>query len=383
MKHIVPAAMLAFIALSCEREDTQTNEEPLQVPATYSFERNGASSVSFTGQVQRQAMLSELSNFIKEGTNGTALDYAEMVDMYENTNNPFADPALNTSGKSLSSKTSATPLNGLEQGTTINWFKAWMQGASNASATPTTATTGTAGVISNTSGTRKYLVNEQGVEYAQVVQKGLMGAVFMDQMLNGYLTPAKLDVDNTDVEAGKNHTAMEHHWDEAYGYFTIVQDLELDASISQARGFWGNYLVGLESDLGLASNVYYAFREGRAAIVAKEYSTRDADVAEITTIMEHAAVVKALSYLNKGKNSLASAEIAAGFHELSEGIGFIYSLRYGASTKADAGLSDGWIEELTAGDGFWAADINTRIDNVKAAIGQHYQLDSSIINGTY
>jgi hypothetical protein len=55
--------------------------------------------------------------------------------------------------------------------------------------------------------------------------KGMMGASFMDQIVNNYLSKNKLDegtskVNNTNkiVENGKTYTTMEHTWDEAYGY---------------------------------------------------------------------------------------------------------------------------------------------------------------------
>jgi hypothetical protein len=52
----------------------------------------------------------------------------------------------------------------------------------------------------------------------------MMGAAFMDQIVNNYLSKNKIgrnkQVNNTNkiVENGKTYTTMEHTWDEAYGY---------------------------------------------------------------------------------------------------------------------------------------------------------------------
>jgi len=59
------------------------------------------------------------------------------------------------------------------------------------------ASQGQAGQLADGS-TARY-VNSQGLEYNQAVNKGLIGALMADQMLNHYLSPAVLD-------AGSNRT---------------------------------------------------------------------------------------------------------------------------------------------------------------------------------
>lgn len=375
-------SILAFGALvACSPEEDTPGTPVSTTPETYEFTRGGVSTVNISGQVIRQNMLAELSNEIKSGTSAT-LDYQTLVDMYENTNNPFSDTELNTSGKSLSSKTSASPIHSFDQGTTINWFKAIMQDAADASAASTTASAGVAGVISNTDGSRNYLVAANGLEYAQIVQKGMMGAVLMDQMVNNYLTDLKLNVDN-DPANGNPYTDMEHHWDEGYGYFSKVQDYSADESVSQDRGFWGGYLLELEEDFHYASDVYLAFRTGRQAIVEEDYTERDNQITIIADGMEQATYIKAISYLNKGAQSLAANNAAVAFHQLSEGVGFIYSLRFTASETISPSQSDALINELLAGDGFWEGDIQARITSVRNQIGTAFNVSNDILEGTY
>lgn len=379
MRYYTTALLAALTLVACTKEEDTT---PVNTtPSTYTFERNGESTVSYTGQIQRQDMLREIGNVMKDGRT-QAIDFQTLVNMYENTNDPFSDTTLNASGKSLSTKTSASATHVFDQGTSINWFKAQFQGAADASVSGATATAGVAGVISNTDGTRTYLVGPNGVEYVQLVQKGMMGAVLMDQMVNNYLTDLKLNVDN-DPTAVEGSTDMEHHWDEAYGYFTTVADFSTDPTVSQSRGFWGGYLMELEEDFQLASQVYLAFRTGRQAIVNKDYTKRDAQAVIIKANMEKVCYIKALSYLNKGANSLNAGDAAVAFHALSEGLGFIYSLRYIASETVTASQSDNWIETITAGNGFWEGDILTRIETVKTSIGTTLGLSEDIVNGTY
>ncbi|MBK6524213.1 MAG: DUF4856 domain-containing protein [Crocinitomicaceae bacterium] len=58
-----------------------------------------------------------------------------------------------------------------------------------------TAADGQAGTL--TSGTSTYLFAANGIEYTQLIEKGLMGAVFMYQATNIYFGSDKMGADNT------------------------------------------------------------------------------------------------------------------------------------------------------------------------------------------
>lgn len=372
--------MTLFGLSSCSNDDSDPQPLP-EVPFTYEFMRNGESTVDFSGQLARQNMLTEIDAYFDQALQGTALDGQRLLDMYENNNAPFESEELNGSGKSLSTKTSASPAHEGEQFEAINWFKELLQQAAAASEADEPASEGQAGLI--TEGERTYLVSGQGVEFKQLFQKGIMGACFMDQAVNNYLTAGKLNVNNETPEEGKNYTLMEHHWDEAYGYFSKVKDYSTDPGQSQDRGYWGRYLVGLETDFQLASLAYEAYRLGRAAITEDLYDLRDEQVGVIREAFETAAAIKAIGYLNKGKISLNGGERAKAFHEWSEGAGFVYSLRFAPSGRVSSQQSAQWLELLTGGEGFWADDITDKADQVKAAIGEAFELSEQIVNGTY
>jgi hypothetical protein len=72
-------------------------------------------------------------------------------------------------------------------------------------------------------------VTEQGHDLQQLVQKLLVMGVAFSQGTDDYLDDDKegkgILVDNLKpAEAGKPYTALEHHWDEAFGYFGAAAD---------------------------------------------------------------------------------------------------------------------------------------------------------------
>jgi hypothetical protein len=73
------------LLMSCG-EDTPSPTINIDEPDTYTFTRNGSSSVSFTGQTTRIAMAEELFSALKNDTNSTATLTA-MFDHQEGENN--------------------------------------------------------------------------------------------------------------------------------------------------------------------------------------------------------------------------------------------------------------------------------------------------------
>ncbi|WP_395078014.1 DUF4856 domain-containing protein, partial [Flavobacterium sp.] len=102
-----------FIA-SCsnDNEDTPVVTPPTagySVPITYTFDRNSATTVDFSGQSTRILMLDEMSNYVKtQATSSLVVDNTLLQSMFTNTNNAFSIAALNTSGKQLKDKVAAS-----------------------------------------------------------------------------------------------------------------------------------------------------------------------------------------------------------------------------------------------------------------------------------
>lgn len=389
---------LMLTAVSCSNDDDNKPQEqgiaPYTVPATYTFTREGATSVDYSGQTTRLVMLDELGNYIKNaGTNGTVADKTFLSDMYANKNARFTGAGLNASGKQLKDKTAASKdyfvLNqgggtSAEQVAVREVFENSFADA-QAGTQGTTAAPGVAGVYLD--GTSKRVFAANGMEPQQLLLKGLMGACLLDQILNNYLSTNKLDeASNKDnntkkvLEAGTKYTTMEHAWDEAYGYIYGTDNLTVTPNVFK---YWSSYINQVNADADFNKTkaaIELAFRTGRAAIIANDYAVRDAQIAIIKTNLSIVPAVRAVYYLQDGKAKLTAGDQGAkALHSLSEGYGFIMSLRYtnkpGTNspyfTKAEV---DAMLAKLLSGtNGLWDIDgLSPKLDEISTQIATKF-----------
>ena len=385
-------SIFSLLIVSCSNDETTPETFNYTVPTSYVFERNSATTVDYSGQSSRLLMLDEMGNYIKnQAAAGVVVDNAKLMAMYANTNNSFANASLNSSGKQLRDKTAAskdyfTLFNGggtvTEQTSVRSFFETQFISA-NAASQGATAAAGTAGFYLD--GTSKRLFAANGLEPQQVFLKGMMGACFMDQIVNNYLSVNKLDegtnkTNNTTkvFEAGKNYTTMEHAWDEAYGY---IYGADV-AGPPVALKFWSSYIDQVNADVDfntLKADLNMAFRKGRAAIVANDYAVRDAQIDIIKTKLALVPAVRSVFYLQEGKAKLATDNGAKAFHALSEAYGFIMSLRYtnkpGTNnpyfTKVEV---DAMLVNMVSGtNGFWAVDtLGAKLDAISTQIATKF-----------
>lgn len=366
-------AALATLALtSCSNDDdnNQVFTNNVTAPDTYTFERDGNSTVSFGGQTTRIQMAQEIVSGMVDPSNTEAiLDnmFAHVQDA-----NDFSDANLNASDKSVRSKIAAS----------TDFYSANTTDANNIKATfdffieeqvntvfpnwSTTATAGVAGQLQQVGGGSIRYVNGSGLEYNQAFAKGVIGALMVDQMLNNYLSTAVLDAgdnvanNDADVLDGTNsYTTMEHKWDEAYGYLYGNEDNPA-VPVYEADKFLSEYVAKVNEDPdfeGIALDIYNAFKLGRAAIVAKDYDLRDVQAQVIRGKISTVIGVRAIYYLQQGKANL-DLDKASAFHALSEAYGFIYSLQF----TRQPGTNDPYftkdevqqmLDQLMLGDGFW------------------------------
>lgn len=359
MKKItLSAATLALLFLSCNKEEDVKDPikvEPVTVeaPATYKFEREGKSTVSYSGQTTRIAMAGELSSAMlnKDKTD------AQLLAMFDHKegDTDFENADLNASKKQIKSKVAASKdyfeNKTAERNTILGQFDLYI-GSQAKEVFPfweVEAAELSPGYITEVGGTKKRYVSRQGVEYNQVVAKSLIGALMTDQMLNNYLSKAVLDAgtnradnDAGTVAEGKTYTTMEHKWDEAFGYLYGAEANAEDPTLS-ADNFLNKYLKSVDNDpdfKGIAETIYNAFKLGRAAIVAKNYDVRDAQAEIIRENVSKVIGVRAAYYLQSGKAKFEAGNKAGAFHDLSEAIGFVHSLQYTRKPGTDAPYFD-------------------------------------------
>ncbi len=366
--------VIGGLLTSCSSDDDNgTGGNEVIAPATYQFERNGTTTVSYGGQTSRILMGEEFVSALKDNTKTEV----QLDGMFTNTGNYFSTSDLNESGKSLRSKAAASSDYFSANSTDANAIKAdfdgWIANQVN-DVFPnwnTDAIAGTAGQIQEAGGGSIRYVNAKGLEYNQAINKGLIGALMTDQMLNNYLSTSVLDAGdnraNNDaglVAEGKVYTSMEHKWDEAFGYLYGTDDAL--APQLGADSFLNKYLSRVENDAdftGIAADIYDAFKLGRAAIVAKEYTVRDQQAEIIREKISKIIGIRSVYYLQQGNANL-TADVGGAFHDLSEGYGFIYSLQFtrqpGTSnpyfTKSEV---EGFLAELMTGNGFWDVATET------------------------
>ena len=177
---------------------------------------------------------------------------------------------------------------------------------------------------------------------------------------------------------------MEHKWDEAYGY---VYGLNADAANPNADlgadSFLNKYIGRVEGDTdfaGIANEIFQAFKLGRAAIVAKKYDVRDEQAEIIKEKISEIIGIRSVYYLQQGKNAIdqETPDFGGGFHDLSEGYGFIYSLQFtrkpGSSdpyfTKAEV---DAFLTDLLddGANGLWNVEAAT-LESIATAIAERF-----------
>lgn len=358
MKNLVYSAIAIstlFLASCSQDDDANLNagdgDNNIDVPATYSFTRDGESTIDFNGQTTRILMSEDIVSSFKDFDNATEASVDAMFAHVEGAND-FENPDLNASDKSVRSKVAASS-DFFSTNTAVSAeikadFDAYIATQFN-EVNPnrnTLASAGVAGQIADGTSTR--YVTGEGIEPNQFFAKSLIGGLMADQILNNYLSSAVLDeADNRDTNdaditaEGKPYTTMEHKWDEAYGY--LFGNAENAANpvtaIGEADNFLNKYVGRVEGDAdfaGITQTIFDAFKLGRAAIVAKDYEVRDAQAAIIRQKISEVIAIRAIYYLQQGKNAIEAEDFGAAFHDLSEGLGFVYSLQFTRQPESNA-----------------------------------------------
>ncbi|MGG9971007.1 DUF4856 domain-containing protein [Ferruginibacter sp. SUN002] len=342
---------------SCKK--TETVYEYYTVPATYNF-----TDADYSEATARVNMWSGLTTYLGKGTSRQlSQDTADYL--WNNTNSAFTTElivnlqntkdALNSSAFKLSDKTVDAAA-----------FKKLIDSAVKLSESRgATASEGVPGKV----GTR--LVNYTGSEFNQLVAKGLMGAFQMSAVIE-HLNKVLTD-DNTTLISGR--TAMQKDWDMAFGYASLPKTY--DSSIQYANTVLdrplgiGGYYRERGRYIQAGGKIYEAFLKGRAAIGAKDYATRNQAIATIKEYLEKTLAAACYEYANVG---ISGSDLAAKFHGLSEGYGFVLALKY---RQAGSALTDANYLKLV--DNFktsfytlTADATNAKMNEVKAILTAAY-----------
>ncbi|MGB1032746.1 MAG: DUF4856 domain-containing protein, partial [Flavobacteriales bacterium] len=318
IRKILPLCFAVLVLASCKKDDPKE-----EVPASsnfsctdgnYCFARNGASSVSFSGQTTRLNQLAEMTTYMKTANNGSSVTAAQLKEMFSNNDGQgstyFSDDASDAS-KQLKSKSFL--------GTTSQ-YESWMDDFETDSQSSSPGSNGVAGVVISTSNpSKQYFFNASGFEYTQLIEKGLMGDVFYYQAMETYIqNTLDNNYDNTTVISGKNYTEAEHKFDEAFGYLGIGVDFP---ESTDGIRFHGKYCNSRDAVLG-TNVIADEFYTARAAIVDNDDPT--SNVNNIKLEWHRVCAGTAIHYLNAAKNNIDDDALRN--HELSEAYAFIGNL---------------------------------------------------------
>jgi len=328
-------AATTMLFVSCKKEKTTASDAPTYaVPTSYNF-----ANADTTEGKQQIAMLGELTTYIRTTHSNTAapvLDAQKIRDMFANVNSYFSTPALN-SAVSLKSRTYMNTIAELEAS-----FDASAPASVNAGANPTasTAYNGYAGKLIN--GTRYILVDENGIEFKEVAEKGIMGAAFYYQAATILNTISTFD--NTTEVNGL--TEQERAWDRAFALFGVPTTFP---QTTTGLKNWGSYCNSVSNALAgntnngpssLNSQIMKAWIAGRAAVSNADDARRNAAAEDILQLWEKVIAARFITY-TKGAISNVT-ETATFHHNLSEAVGFIDAFKYNSSKS----ISDSQMEDL-------------------------------------
>ena len=292
-----------------------------------------------------------------------------------NNGTGFSDATLDASGKKVGNKTFASSV---ASATVKPMFDAMITDFAD-NVIPnwsTTAADGTAGKMTDSK--RTVYINAKGHELTQLFTKGLIGGMTMDQIVNGYLSAAKLDTgtnradnDAGTLVSGKDYTQMEHYWDEGFGYLygeeADVENPTLGNGVLLSK--YAGKVDGSNSP-GIGKIIYDAFKMGRAAIVAKNYAVRDAQAKIIQMHISKIIGYKAHDYLNDYVTKAAAGTPADAIHALSEGYGFIMSLQVTNDGTGKPYFTNAEVNTMLAKiENFWtvsSADCTAMANDIKA-----------------
>ncbi|MYB65166.1 DUF4856 domain-containing protein [Candidatus Poribacteria bacterium] len=295
-------AISSLFLYACGSDDdddsgTLDDETKIEVPQAYVFDsrfEEGASSVSYSGQVVRNLLLQDLKSVTdsvgKDGASPISVDdmlnlyaYDDGLNLETRTSTGFI-PALENkysalfTGKNLVGKISDAPVIGYDI-TADELVRDWIgQIAENSQ-------------DSNKLGTAMAYTTDDGVDLSQMINKVLIGAVPYYQATGVYLN-GLLERDNSEARDGEDpYTSMEHGWDEAFGYFGAardyarysddqlagsVDDFTFDSNGDGSIDFKSEYNFGLSrnaakrdkggSGTDFTKDIFEAFLAGRTAI---------------------------------------------------------------------------------------------------------------------
>ena len=289
------SSLMLFVIVGCSSDDDNDDDGTtlIDTPAEYSFESrfsSGESSVSYSGQVVRNLLINDIKT--QMGADAGSGDATTLLSMMANDN---ANQAILSSAGDMSTvQTKYHDISTSHLNDRLTAVESYIIPGYDAN-----AGTLVNGWVQECVANGKTRAN--GVRLDQITQKTLWGAVSYWQATSKYMS--KIPNDDNSMQSGDaNYTAMEHHWDESFGYFGAALDYNTgysddvdrksgpynDSNSDGSIDFKSEYNVGwavtaakrddcsaCDTNYDFTKTIFDAYLEGRTLI------TNQADLADI------------------------------------------------------------------------------------------------------
>lgn len=365
LKNSALCAILALTVIaSCKKEDTTDEGSQTVTPApTYSVPTtyNGFANADYSEGKIVLGMLSAIGTEIAKGTGAAGdtvpkpLDATKLKNMLTNSGNPFGNAEYDNSGFQIqmNSISIAHPQT-----------ESYLDSLISVSNTGATAANGVAG-LGTTQNARRLLLTANGMNYAQVFNKTMMGDLITYQITKRV---ADNTLDNTTKVTGKEYTAMEHNWDIAFGYWSVPDSFP---TVITPVKFWGSYSNQVNGGIGSNAIVMNAFLKGRAAISNKDMQTKNEQAAIIISMFDKMTAAAIIRELKECDVDITNNDMVQLVNHLSEAKAFAMSMKN--NKNAGRKISDAQIDELLAffPENLWNTSL-TDLSGMKAFIAGVY-----------
>ena len=316
-------------------------------------------TVEYQDPIDLFNQLDEFASYMEGGAADTLSDLI-LDDMYNNTSGNGGGNFSFTSLNSLAEHTLTTE---------VVIMNAWLNVLKIASdSVAETASSGNAGTLTSDGGDT-YLFADNGFDYAALIRVTLMGAVFIHQATTYGLGSTMENADNyveVDPASGKYYTAMEHYWDQAFGYFGAPYDFKDDTT---GMRYWALASNDVNGQINSNDLMMDPFINGRKFIGTNENYNRDQERLGVLYMWEKICGAKAMEHLEE---AFGNVDLAIRNHEFTKGYAFIKCLEYfPTSTRV---ISSSQISNLLTDElvGPWVStdvDISNSINTLGAIYG--------------
>jgi hypothetical protein len=371
------ALTAAFMMMTSCSKDKKDDTPVYDVPTTYNF-----SNVNDSNQIMLLTMADQVMAKINtaNASPNVVITAQSLKDMMNNTGAPFNDSVYNLNGSGLKLADNCPT----EMLTAFNNYFDSIEVYSNSSAA---ASQGVAGVASSSvTATKKYLLSPNGVFYSQVIKK-MFNGLCAYQIANVYMPNlAGTTLDNTTVVPGQG-TAMEHAWDQAFGFFGVPVTFPTTTTGSK---YFGSYSNQVNAGLGSNATIMNAFLKGRAAISAKDMTTKNAQAAILIATFDALNAACIVQEMHETNTNIAAGDAVAAYGTLSESLGFVMNFKYLTNGRK---ITDAQIQQLLslydsvnpnnpnlynfANPTLSASQITVKTAAISALIGQIYGFSQS------